>query len=476
MTARPTRLLSWWQQRTLRTRLVVLSIVPLTVALVTGTVALVVLFTAGRVRDLDQQTHREADSLAALTGTEQLTTPLPVPPGSPLLAQVINVSGTVLAASPSASLVLPLVQPASGRLVRRDFTENDNSYGSVPLRVHQEPAVLGTEPVLIVVAAPLSDVRRALQSLQVVAFVLVPALIASVSALEWAVIGLTLRPVERLRAAAAALAAPEHPSPEYPAPERAGPERPEHRRADAGRPSGLDFDEISLPVGRGDDEITRLGHTLNELLRRLYGSMAQQRSFLLDAAHELRSPLASMRLQLDVASTHPALLSTEQLAGELTTEIDRLTRLTDDLLILGRLDADVARRRTAVNLTQLAGADGPSVTVLGDHDDLERLVRNITDNAHRYGDTVWITVSEQQGQAVLDVDDDGPGIAPADRERVFQRWTRLSLARDRDTGGSGLGLALVRKIAHAHSGDVTIQDSPLGGTRVRVRLPGVPGQ
>ena len=203
--------------------------------------------------------------------------------------------------------------------------------------------------------------------------------------------------------------------------------------------------------------------------------MTQQRNLVADAAHELRSPLASMRVQLDVARAHPALSVGSELADELSPEIDRLTRLVNDVLLLGRLEGGGSADREPIDLTELAGASGPSVVVPGNRDSLARLVRNLVDNAHDYGDTVHVTVRRDASTAVLEVDDDGPGIPVADRERVFDRWTRLDTARARSTGGSGLGLALVREIAAAHGGSAEMTDSPLGGTRARVTLPLGPG-
>ena len=202
--------------------------------------------------------------------------------------------------------------------------------------------------------------------------------------------------------------------------------------------------------------------------------MTQQRNLVADAAHELRSPLASMRVQLDVAQAHPSLSVASDLAAELSPEIDRLTRLINDLLLLGRLEGGGGADREPLDLTELAGAEGPAVVVPGDRDSVERLVRNLVDNARDHGETVRVSVHRDGALAVLEVDDDGPGIPAADRERVFDRWTRLDTARDRSTGGSGLGLALVREIAVAHGGAAVITDSPLGGTRVRVTLPLAP--
>lgn len=433
----------------------VLSIVPLVVALLAGTGAVVFLFFAGRIRALDRQTRTEAATLAELVSTAQVTSPLPLPAGSPLLAQVIDPAGrTVTAASRSASLVLPLVDVSDVGTRARSFTVADDPYGAVSLRVRTQPATLHGQPMVIVVAAPLAGIQDALRALEIVLLVVVPILVVLIGALEWTVIGLTLRPVERLRAAAGEMAS------------EAG-SVSARAEGSGGRANG----PAVLPVGPGDDEITRLAQTLNLLLSRLQISSDRQRAFVSDAAHELRSPLASMRVQLDIAQAHPGLIDARQLAGELSAEVGRLARLTDDLLLLGRLDSRTPVPRQPVDLSEIAETAGPRVVVDGDPEQLRRLVRNLVENALNHAASVRVTVRRDQGFAVLDVDDDGPGIDPADRDRAFDRWTRLDSARDRGHGGSGLGLAIVRDVAAAHGGTVHILDSPLGGARVELRIP-----
>ena len=424
----------WWYARSLRARLVLGSVVPLALALVVGTVALVAIFSAGRVREVDAQIAREVDVLAELAATGQLTNPLPVPAGSPLLGQVLASDGSVLAATPSASRVLPLVPGGGDRI----STEEEPAYGDAPLRVRTRAVSAGGAPASVVVAAPLGDVRRAVDALRLVLLLVVPVLVALATLLARALVGATLRPVEELRVAAVRL---------------------------AGAPDG-----DLLPVARTDDEIARLAGTLNDVLGRLRDALAQQRAFVADAAHELRSPLASLRVQLDVARRHPGPVAVDELAAE----VDRLVRLTDDLLLLARLDARAPLRRAPVDLAELAGTGGPPAVVMGDRDALQRLLRNLLENAGRVATTVQTAVQEEDGAVVLTVDDDGPGVPPADRERVFERWVRLDDARDRAEGGAGLGLALVREIAAAHGGTATLTASPLGGARVEVRLPAVP--
>lgn len=419
-----------------RTRLTLSVTVPAALALVAVAVAVAVVFSAGLVRDLDRETRAVADTVAGLAAADQLPSTLPLPAGSSLAAQVLGSDGSVIAASPSASRVQPLATGSSSSV----GTDEQGAYAGTPLRVRVQPAVLRGQPVTVVVAAPLRDVRRALQALRLVLLLVVPMLVAVVAWLSWRVAGAALRPVERLRTAAAALA------------------------LDPESPGGL-------PDVRTDDEVGRLARTLAELLTAVRSLVAQQRSFVADAAHELRSPLASLAVQLDVARAHPATTSVPALVADLAPEVERLQRLVADLLVLARLESAGRAQGEPLDLREVAAADGEPAPVTGDRAALERMVANLRSNAQRHAASVRLTTSVRDGCVLLDVDDDGPGIPAGDRARVLDRWVRLDDARARDAGGTGLGLAIVRATARAHGGDVEVLDSPLGGTRVRVRLP-----
>ncbi len=215
----------------------------------------------------------------------------------------------------------------------------------------------------------------------------------------------------------------------------------------------------------------------------------RQRRFTADAAHELRSPLASIRQHAEVVSEHPDGADAAELARTVLVEVARLQLIVDDLLLLARLDeqrapraleevdlddivlTEAVRLRTETDRTIDTHAVA-AARVLGDASYLGRLVRNLDQNAAGHAtSSVAFGLATARDGVTLTIDDDGPGVPAAERERVFDRFVRLDEARDRPGGGAGLGLAIAREIARAHGGDVLLEDSPLGGLRATVRLP-----
>jgi signal transduction histidine kinase len=232
--------------------------------------------------------------------------------------------------------------------------------------------------------------------------------------------------------------------------------------------------------------VRSLAVTLNDMLSRLADAQQRQRDLVSDTAHELRSPIASIRAQLEVALDHPDGLDWAETARDVHADTLRLARLAENLLLLARLDDQRIRRRP-VDLAAVCGsvaarygaarvpvrADAPSACMVsGDSDALGRLLVNLLDNAVRHAAAaVSVSVRAQDGWAVLVVADDGPGIAAGDIERAFGRFSRLDDARSRDgQEGAGLGLAIVRTTAEAHGGSVTLGDAG-PGLRATVRLP-----
>ena len=243
-----------------------------------------------------------------------------------------------------------------------------------------------------------------------------------------------------------------------------------------------------VPEPPSRDEIHRLALTMNQMLGRLERSRDQQRQFVADASHELRSPLAGIRQTAEVARAHPGALPEGELAEAVLEESARMQRLVEQLLLLTRADegASVSRPRdvdlddlvlTEVRRVQRTGltVDAAAVEagrVRGDESALGQVVRNLVDNAARHASQrVAVRVRESGDEVELVVDDDGAGVPPDQRERVFERFVRLDDARARDAGGSGLGLAIVSEIVRAHGGSVSLDASELGGARFVVRLP-----
>jgi signal transduction histidine kinase len=433
--------LAWWARRSLRLRVTATATVVLAIGLVVGTTVLSSLFFHSRVKVVDQTVHAELSTVAQLVNADSLPAPLPAAPGGTAFAQVLDAADTVLAATTSASTVLPLL-PLSQFQHRlgRAFTTTASSLGTTSMRVEAQTAVLHGVPVTVLVAVPFADVTSALDALRNVVVIVVPLVLLAAAAATWLAVGSALRPVDDMRAAADAVDV----NASGAAPQLAEP------------PSG--------------DELRRLGQTLNRMLRRLHVAGEQQRTFIADAAHELRSPIASVQTQLEVAlATSPT--DWPEVARDVLADVSRLSRLADDLLLLARLDTGSTRVRVAVDVGRLVSASGPSYVVSGDEAALSRMLDNLTSNAGRYSSFVEVRAVAVGDSVAITVDDDGPGIPVADRERVFERWVRLDPGRSSGDGGSGLGLAIARSIARAHGGDVTLSDSPLGGLRAVVQLP-----
>jgi signal transduction histidine kinase len=235
------------------------------------------------------------------------------------------------------------------------------------------------------------------------------------------------------------------------------------------------------------DEIGRLADTMNRMLDRLERAHGRQRRFIADASHELRSPIAAVRQQAEVALAHPDRASTGDLAAAVHAESLRMQSLVDDLLLLARADEQaLSLRRRPVDLDDLVFTEArrlrdagmpvdvrgvSAARVDGDPTTLSRVLHNLGDNAARHArQRIAFVLSEEDGHAELHVDDDGPGVPETDRRRVFERFVRLDESRVH-TGGSGLGLSIVAELVAAHGGTVAIAGGPLGGARVTVRLP-----
>ncbi|MBT1095803.1 HAMP domain-containing sensor histidine kinase [Streptomyces sp. Tu102] len=274
-----------------------------------------------------------------------------------------------------------------------------------------------------------------------------PLLLGVVAGVTWLVTRRALRPVEGIRGEMAAITASE----------------------DLAR---------RVPVPGTHDEVARLALTTNETLAALQTSVERQRRFVADASHELRSPIASLRTQLEVGVAHPELLD---LDGAVEDTV-RLQGLAADLLLLARLDAGERPGDARFDLGALAReqaegraevtVEARSAQVAGSRGQVGRVLTNLLDNARRHArSAVTLTVRREGEWVVAAVADDGDGVAEADRERIFERFVRLDEARSRDDGGAGLGLAIARDVAVRHGGTLTVGRAPAGGALFELRLP-----
>ncbi|SPL91671.1 probable two-component sensor kinase [[Actinomadura] parvosata subsp. kistnae] len=248
---------------------------------------------------------------------------------------------------------------------------------------------------------------------------------------------------------------------------------------------------MRVPVPETDDEIRALAETSNRTLERLESAlqrlqeaMERQRQFAADASHDLRSPITAMRAQVEDALLHPEDADWPETGAEVLASLERLQAIVTDLLTLSKLDAGAPDEREPLDLADLVTAETArprskrivttlqtGVVVNGDRLQLARLLTNLLDNAERHAESqIIVTLRRQGDEAVLEVVDDGTGIAPEHREKVFERFTRLDASRSRDAGGTGLGLPIAREIATAHLGTLTIEDSDTGA-RFVLRLP-----
>ncbi|MFI8218788.1 sensor histidine kinase [Streptomyces sp. NPDC085932] len=305
----------------------------------------------------------------------------------------------------------------------------------------------GRGTLKVYAGAPLAAEHGAVRTALTVMLIGFPLLLGVVAGVTWLVTRRALRPVEGIRREMAAIT----------------------RSEDLAR---------RVPEPDTHDEIARLASTTNETLAALETSVERQRRFVADASHELRSPIASLRTQLEVAAAHPELLD---LDGAVEDTV-RLQRLAADLLLLARLDAGERPNDTRVDLAGLAReeAEGRSgvtveaepVEVAGSRGQLGRVLANLLDNAQRHArSAVTVSVRREGDRAVVGVADDGDGVPEADRERIFERFVRLDAARSRDDGGAGLGLAIARDVAVRHGGTLTAGRGPAGGALFELRLP-----
>ncbi|MEU0221630.1 HAMP domain-containing sensor histidine kinase [Streptomyces sp. NPDC006265] len=322
-----------------------------------------------------------------------------------------------------------------------DGDAEDYRFAAVEVETHDRG------PLKVYAGSPLAAEHGAVRTALTVMLIGFPLLLGVVAAVTWLVTRRALRPVEGIRREMAAITHSEDLARRVPEPDT-------------------------------HDEIARLASTTNETLAALETSVERQRRFVADASHELRSPVASLRTQLEVAAAHPELLD---LDGAVEDTV-RLQWLAADLLLLARLDAGERPGDAKIDLARLAReaaegrtgvtVDAEPVEVAGSRGQLGRVLANLLDNAQRHArSAVTVNVRREGDRAVAGVADDGDGVPEDDRERIFERFVRLDAARSRDDGGAGLGLAIARDVAVRHGGTLTAGRGPAGGALFELRLP-----
>ncbi|MFE5024022.1 sensor histidine kinase [Streptomyces sp. NPDC056656] len=451
------RVRAWWARRSLRLRLTAGAAFVITLGLAGAALVLVAWLRSSLISGLDLAALQQAQAVAQIIDSGKLTAPLPTSDKRDVAVQVIDSNGTVRSSTPNLQ--------GQRRVFTFRSTSSDAPHAhSLQHLPHGEkatwravaiPAGTRSNPVTVYAAVATEDVDNSVARLTSGLAIGVPLAVTALTVVAWLLTGRALRPVEALRAQTAEITA-----------------------SDLSR---------RLDVPPSADALGRLATTLNDLLARLETSTQKQRQFIADAAHELRSPLSSLHTQLEVAARHPDSANWHALTPALVEDSERLSCLVDDLVRLARLDARprlckrpvdldeivfievrLARRRTRLTIDQHAVS---AARVDGDTDALAHAVRNLLDNAIRHAlRRIDVSLGVHDDTARLVVADDGPGIPGPDRQRVFERFTRLDNARARDTGGSGLGLAIVHGIITAHHGTTHIEDnSP--GARFIVHLP-----
>jgi signal transduction histidine kinase len=431
-----------WRLGTVRVRTTVAAALILGLTLVIGAVAMLVLLERSLIGTLDDVADIRSDDIAAQARTGSLPSILRLEDDA--VAQVVNDAGQIIAASANVDSDTPMstLQPTSGEPVTRTVDHLPGLTGRYRLLVTRATSPDG--PVTTYVATSLEPAQETLSLVRTSLFIGGPLLIALVATMTWITVGRALRPVEAIRAQVADI-------------------------------SSADLDQ-RVPVPPTNDEIGFLATTMNAMLDRLQITSDKQHRFVADASHELQSPLAATRADLEVALTHPEVTNWSDTAHALLEENRHMERLVADLLFIARSHGvappvpfspvdlhevvfdEVARiasfSRVPIDTTKVSSA-----FVLGRTDDLARAIRNLLDNAQRHAtSTITMSLSTNDSTVSLMIEDDGPGIRHQDRDRIFERFTRLDEARTRKGGGTGLGLAIVKDIVEQHNGQITLQD------------------
>ncbi len=448
----------WARLGSIRFRLTALAVGLVLGSLLVASAALVANQRSRLTDTIDDALQVRGDALESVLADDALPGVISNRGDANAIVQVVDVDGTVIAATDNIAGESALAQP---RFIGERFVTVENTpIDEATFRVLIRPITTNEGPVALLVAARFDTVSDSIRSLTAALAVAVPALALVVAGISWFLVGRALRPVDKIRAEVDTIAADDL-----------------HRRVSAGAPN---------------DELGRLASTMNLMLERIEGGQQRQQQFVADASHELRSPLTRMRGHLEVDLHTQA--DREQLRAtheRVLHDIDHLQRLVTDLLELARHDEHrLPTRQDPVDLDDLVldqtrhlddharitldlTAVSP-VQVTGDPRQLGRALRNLIDNAERHADqTLTIDVHETDGIAQITITDDGPGISPANRDRIFERFVRADQSRTNDgtTASTGLGLAITKAIIERHHGTIELDPTHTTGARFIITIP-----
>jgi signal transduction histidine kinase len=437
---------------TVRARTTIAATLLFAVALAIGAVGLVTVLRNTMIDNVDTTLRLRASDIGALLEGGTNLTEVTIVNEEDSFVQIIA-DGEVVASSANVEGQAPISTARPGMIITSETNPVDDS----PFRILVADATTPSGPVNVVVGNTLEETERTVRVTLGTLAVGMPILVLLAAGMTWVLVGRALRPVESIRAEVAEIGATDL-----------------HRR---------------VPEPDTADEVGRLAGTMNQMLDRIEAGSLRQRRFVSDASHELRTPIATIRHELEIALRDVASTDWPAVAGSVLEEDLRVQRLIDDLLWLARhddqqhrgagvlVDVDEIVLRQVRRQTPRRGVsvDASSVSagqVRGHGDDLTRVVQNLLDNAvrHAAGRVAASVTSGGSGKVHLHIDDDGPGVPADQRAVIFERFTRSDQARSRDAGGTGLGLAIATEIVDEHGGTLTVGDSPLGGARFTVEL------
>lgn len=439
---------------TVRNRTTAVAAVVVGVALTMGAIGLVGSLRTRLLAAQRSAATLRAQAVAGVVEAGSLPADLSFPGDDDGFTQVVDSTGRVVSATEDLAHAPPIssMRPDKGdtadEIIPGSAFDEGGRFMVVATTVDSDH-----HPMTVIAAEPLADTDDTVRAMSLALGAGVPVLVVLVALVTRTLVGRALRPVERMRKRAAGITD--------------------------------DALDVRLPTPGTGDEIDALAATLNEMLDRLDAASRRQRRFVADASHELRSPLASARTALEVAVTHPDTVDAQAAMRSALLDQARLEQLVGDLLTIARLGDHSIRRHQVFDLRSVIDEEVSAISddrvsvagtgpanLDGDVRAVARVVRNLLDNALRHArEQVLVSVGPREGRVQLVVDDDGEGVPQAERERIFDRFTRLDSARARDAGGSGLGLSIVRDVVNDMGGHVTVGDSPLGGARFEVDLP-----